>query len=539
MVNFNNNIKKGELNLKLKNYTLLLFLISTLILPLINFSAVSYNYDQSQDLDILLIYSNDNEKIHLQNTIMSDLEGYQLIATHFDNLTITQINEADTIIIAGSDEHSLENDLELKLIDFTQHEENQLIAITPDFAEFGDELETIFGIENLNDILPETGYNVTWTVELTSDLLNHTTAQQFDSISRFGIYDLVDDVDILANVIASNSTDEDFSDIYPFPAIWNMTSSPGEVLNFATDLVQIEDNESDMFESRGAFHPDQLPLPFDELILDLLVTSITSHQIPLAQSSDPNSTSTDDRPDETQIPLPNPQNIIIIIILGLFSLIFLFFQKFKDFLGWIMRKIYYVGFLVVGAFYNVQDRVLDYNEVMMNQSRTDILDYLDHVGPYGAHMRDIKSAMNMGSGSLLWHLQVLEDFRLIEKKKISSYTVFVSSEYLDVFDPVFKEIELSLQSKYLHDIASTLVNYGEGSVVKLGIIEEKTKINRRTLRRIIKKMEQKNLLGINKSSGYEIIIQSQQYLEQLVDSIERRSNFSLDTNGVNIERIDE
>ena len=52
---------------------------------------------------------------------------------------------------------------------------------------------------------------------------------------------------------------------------------------------------------------------------------------------------------------------------------------------------------------------------MTNLSRQHILDYLAHIGAFGAHLRELKKVTKLGTGSILWHLQVLEDFDFIEK----------------------------------------------------------------------------------------------------------------------------
>ena len=67
-------------------------------------------------------------------------------------------------------------------------------------------------------------------------------------------------------------------------------------------------------------------------------------------------------------------------------------------------------------------RRLDEYDVLENQYRNKIIDILEE--RVFMHFRELKRELNIGTSSLRWHLQVLEDFRIIKRKVFGQYEIF-------------------------------------------------------------------------------------------------------------------
>lgn len=67
-------------------------------------------------------------------------------------------------------------------------------------------------------------------------------------------------------------------------------------------------------------------------------------------------------------------------------------------------------------------RRLDEYDVLENQHRNKIIDILEE--RVFMHFRELKRELNIGTSSLRWHLQVLEDFRITKRKVFGQYEIF-------------------------------------------------------------------------------------------------------------------
>lgn len=67
-------------------------------------------------------------------------------------------------------------------------------------------------------------------------------------------------------------------------------------------------------------------------------------------------------------------------------------------------------------------RRIDEYDVIENQYRSKIIDVLEERD--FLHFRELKRELSIGTSSLRWHLQVLEDFRIIKRKVVGQYEIF-------------------------------------------------------------------------------------------------------------------
>lgn len=104
--------------------------------------------------------------------------------------------------------------------------------------------------------------------------------------------------------------------------------------------------------------------------------------------------------------------------------------------------------------YSPQRRRISETELLENQLRSEIVDYLEVKGEQGAHLREIQREVGCGISSLLWHLQALDDFHLITHEKIGKYHIFylVGLKSVDI-----SEIALALKSDVAKELCRVLI----------------------------------------------------------------------------------
>ena len=514
----------------MKRELILLTMIIICILP-------SFTSAQAHQPKILIIYGSEIDRTAISN-MTSNLNQSQFQVTEVSSNVVQSgdISNQDLIIIASSGDFSLEDTVEQALQNYLLDTSHHLIMITPHLDELSDNFRQVLGISKINEII---GGDVPfqWTINPTTNFLGYNITDSFQYAGAAAIVTLQSSINVLANFTAVTGSNDTSEVSLPSPAIWNSTQN-ANIQVIATSL----NDTSNQNDSNLGLRLSQVTDFINSIIKDIVVNV---YQKVLVISEKPNNTTdtigkntggndtvtTGNSNTGGSIPgLPvnlgvgSPTFQLSLIAL-LFGLVILLFSRIMGFVNWLTRKFYGIAIFVVGAFYNVQDRTLSHNDVTMNNSRADILAYLNYVGSFGAHLREIKSVTKLGSGSLLWHLQVLEDYGYIDKFGIDSYTIFVAEGF--TLDVELKEIELKLQSKYTFDILDYLAHL-DIQIVSLAEIEEETEINRRSLRRLINKLADKHLVTIDKYPQMTITIVEMDMIKELFHSLNLRETFSFE-----------
>jgi predicted transcriptional regulator len=253
-------------------------------------------------------------------------------------------------------------------------------------------------------------------------------------------------------------------------------------------------------------------------------------------TSSTNQDTGNDENNEVNLPLDISFPIeYLLLLLVLMSLVFI--RKILSLFRWVGEKIIYAGVLVIGAFYNVQDRILDANDIYLNQSRVELLDYLEYIGQYGSHIRELKSLTRMGTGSLLWHLQVLEDFYFIQKYKINRNTIFVAADFVDSFDQEYKALEMNIQSKYSGILIEELVNLIDQPDISVSELEALTNVNNRTIRRFLGKLNDYEIVSYIQTSPIVIVIDDKTTIKKLNKGYEMRADYTFSRSGIDVQDV--
>lgn len=120
------------------------------------------------------------------------------------------------------------------------------------------------------------------------------------------------------------------------------------------------------------------------------------------------------------------------------------------FLLFLLRK-YWLAilgvFFSVGVMLYIPKRKVSAIEVLHNETRRQIMDYLHQKAGSGGLLNELSEELHIPTTTLLWHLQILEEFEYVTKIKIKSQVVVVSNDFLAEFDPRVKELELGFKSE--------------------------------------------------------------------------------------------
>jgi predicted transcriptional regulator len=481
-------------------------------------------FSQDSSASILIIYSVQEELDYISTQLPN--EDIDLTSSLITTLDDKNLLDYDFIIFSSSTEFDISDTGESKLLSYLNTPNKGLFTFSPHVKEFEDALESKLGVQDAEDPVSEEEDNATrWDVRLDTAIGNYSMGALFNYTGPVGPITPTVGSKTILSIISSNSTDQDIQNLdYPLPVVINASTSNAMIIT--STLSVIDHNGDGEFEN---LHLNQLPSIFETLIGELIRTYFQAFQITHLSSSpntsDPSKTETTENGSPLNLDrIPESDNLIYLMLFFLALLLALTFRKIAGLGRWLIEKSFGLGILVLGAFYNVQDRILDHNDVLINQSRADIYDYLEYIGEHGAHLREIKSILKMGTGSLLWHLQVLEDFEWIIKYKIHNHTIFVATDFIDKFDHELKAIELKLQSKYTIDIIDTLLQ-GQSETIDISTLEDLTGIHQKTIRRQIKKMYDFKLIDILDEKPLKIVIADEAKIKLISESLWKRREY--------------
>lgn len=511
-------------------FTTLIFL---LIFLLSSVSITALNINQEIDTtQVLLIYTNSTD----QNSVIFSLQDTSIpintVSRQISNLESTNFQSYDLIILVSSSEFNLEEEDENKLNTFLNDPSKYFIIFSPFLDEFEDTTESLLGLEDIGDTFPED--NITnWDLRLDATLGNLTQSSTYTYFGQYTELEPLSSATTLVTITNAELTDDMDGEIsFPIPAVINATTNKAHIITSSLSPFSTASND--------ILSLNQIPQIFDLLFEEIMLSNIniisqTSGNI----VSDPTGT---DKPDEDSpldnIPILPDLKFGNFLIYGILVMISLFITKILGILDWLSRKIIGVSIFIVGAFYSVEDRILDQKDVYLNQSRADIMDFLDAVGKYGSHLREIKSITNLGSGSLMWHLKVLEDFNWIVKYKIENYTVYVSYNFETTFDPYVKGLELKLQSKYTYDLIHALLSINFDTNIFISDLQDLTSIPNKAIRRFINKLAELDLVKISSQKPIQFRIYNYSILNNLNESFQIRKYYEIPDNGVQVDEID-
>ena len=188
-----------------------------------------------------------------------------------------------------------------------------------------------------------------------------------------------------------------------------------------------------------------------------------------------------------------PLTIIIALISALLYLLYKFWYAVLGFVIAITTLIYHPY------------RKLDALDVLKHSTRQKIIDILYEQAEHGETFRNLNKKIKIPVQTLLWHLKILQDFSLIETFKIRRELVIVAQEFVQNFNPLMKELELSFKSPQAQSFRIFLGNLNTYDTFTLENVIKRTNWNRKTAQRHLNYLCKIQILNKDpKTSKYSI-----------------------------------
>ncbi|MHA2108578.1 MAG: HTH domain-containing protein, partial [Candidatus Hodarchaeales archaeon] len=159
-------------------------------------------------------------------------------------------------------------------------------------------------------------------------------------------------------------------------------------------------------------------------------------------------------------------------------------------------------FFIAHIAYSPQKRRINEDDLLDNEMRMQIVEYLEEKGEQGAHLREIQRTLGCGISSLLWHLQALDDFNIVTHHKIGKYHIFylTGSESLQI-----SEIALALKSDVAKELCKVLLQ--NKSPLSLSKISSEINVHHSSIQHHVKRLSDLGIIMIikeKKRSSYII-----------------------------------
>ncbi len=182
--------------------------------------------------------------------------------------------------------------------------------------------------------------------------------------------------------------------------------------------------------------------------------------------------------------------------------------KDKTILAYLLTPLFLIGQIL----YPPIVRRIDSYDVLENEYRNQILNVLDE--KEFLHFRELKRELNIGTSSLRWHLQVLEDFRLIDRQVFGQYEIYYLIRRIP--EPGFLELYFSIISSGGYRIAQA---FSRVHSWEIGALADYLGQSKESVRYHLKKLEQIKLIH---SNGNRYLLETQK-ISILKSALERRS----------------
>lgn len=186
-----------------------------------------------------------------------------------------------------------------------------------------------------------------------------------------------------------------------------------------------------------------------------------------------------------------PSDLTMVLIPGSIVLVFL------GLIAWLLRRFWspliltLVGLLAV---LEIPTRSVTYFNIFENENRKNIFDAIESTRENGLTLRQLAQQLRLNLATVIWHLEVLEDFKLVVKTKINREIVLVSKEHNKDFDPALKELELGLRSSKGKKMLLFLKNTDPNHFFGVQDVVQITGWNRKTASQHLDKLRQNGVL---------------------------------------------
>jgi DNA-binding transcriptional ArsR family regulator len=181
----------------------------------------------------------------------------------------------------------------------------------------------------------------------------------------------------------------------------------------------------------------------------------------------------------------------------------------------IIGALFGVFFFIAHVTYSPQRRRMTETELLNNELRSQIIQYLEEKGEQGAHLREIQREIGCGISSLLWHLQALDDFNLVTHEKVGRYHIFY---ILGEKSIQTSELALALKSNLSKELCRTLI--GKRKPLSLSQLSHEIKAHHSSVQHHIRKLAELGVIVIIKNQKRSSYAVGPKHLEWLKSHLE-------------------
>ncbi len=467
---------------------------------------------QTGQMQVLILYETQQGKQFLEQ-LTGSINNTKTIKANLDDEVTIKETDIDLIFVEG-DIKDMSDSLEALLEAYVVKQEYKgLVAFSWNIKELSGDVRRFLGVENT---LGDEGEEIlNWQINV-SNTLTQDEFQQFTIQGKGGLVEPTEDAIVLGEFTDVNSSEIKAKYKFPLPATIYRNTSNSIVLSSFFELGS-EDN--------GALTLTQLPQSLIEAFISIFVSAFTplftyvTGSNPISEET----VATNNTGSVGEIPaIVSPDLYLIILIIATFFV--LLFKPIIGFFRWISEKSWAMAIAIVSSVYHIQNRQLTEAQISMNPIRATIMDYLEFVGTSGAHLREIKSVVGVGMGNLLWHLQVLEEYGWIEKRKIGRYNVYIASEFIGNFDADLKALELELRSKHAQPLIEFLLST-KPIDMNISKIAQETGIGRKAVRTILRTLQKFEVIKKEKTSEGIVLKINEAVLEELLRRIVEKARY--------------
>ena len=119
-------------------------------------------------------------------------------------------------------------------------------------------------------------------------------------------------------------------------------------------------------------------------------------------------------------------------------------------------------------------------------------------------VRNLSRELQIPLPTLLWHLQILEEFELIVKEKVKREVVIIGMDYIEEFDLDLKIFEMTFKSDKAKIFYDYLLKLHEGENFTVISVVDFTQWSARTVIRYIVKLVELQIIETTPNKGYKI-----------------------------------
>ncbi|MFX1534148.1 MAG: winged helix-turn-helix transcriptional regulator [Promethearchaeota archaeon] len=458
------------------------------VLFIMNFPISSSSQPGDSFYQILYITQSDLELAQqLENNLDLQFYYYNLSEMSAGDQSSLIPNREGVVLIA-SDMFSDSSNFVGSYLNSMINARKRVVLFTPFVANISGTSRQMWGMDESFTVHPRLASFGNFSFQLTNesgDIFSDYMEQTFTFEGRVAVSSLPSSAHVYANLINCTGC-EDPLPTFPVPLIYAPTQVEDHLL-----VMPLAYNETLENNRKSAF---QGPVDF-EFILSAFIANFLGGTLQI--------------PISTTVPTEQPFNSIIqqvaeilpeiavpATVISVGAALLIWFRKFIiDLFKTLWNSgVAFLALIGTVVFRPVHRRLSD-DEVSDNSIRREIIWFLQECGENGAYFNEIKTRLNLSTGQLVWHLEILKDFDIIETYTLQRHVIYYLTEFsLNVPQ---KKLEIALKSPVAREIIENLLKSETLSATELSKLINR---HRKTVTNHLEKFAELGVVDSQKNS---------------------------------------